>query len=479
MKSGIIFSLAFIALYLRSYAQCPLGTSYGAANAPAYSGIQVIANAVDGPCHFSNDYATFSGLTIGRSYTTGTCTGVGGSTSGSGTTLGNVITLRDGAGNLLSSGSSNAGGHCLTFTATTTTVLVQVNINNGLCNAVASCSSIGMICNDCTPPPPPANDFCVNATPLTPQANASSCSSPVAATTLGADPVNSNTSCGGVATNDDVWFSFQAGNTSQTVRFENVSATSGIVNGMGMDVYTVCGGTPGACFSAISLVNGSGQATLTNLTTGNNYLLHVWTVGTNNSADFSVCVINPPPAPVELLAFKGETHGTANLLYWQTATEKNVKQYTVERSTDAVQWSTAGIHAALEHGNTRLNEYRWLDEKPLAHAYYRLRTEEFNGNIHISATVEVERLNEGLSLVLASSSPASDHLLVRCNTVEEGKMTIVLLDRAGLFVRKFVQEVPKGTREMSLPVEDLPAGYYMVQAFSDRARTLPLRFIKM
>lgn len=146
---------------------------------------------------------------------------------------------------------------------------------------------------------PPANDNCTgtNGTPvaLTPQSFATSCSSPVAATTVGA--TQSNTNCSTTATNDDVWFSFTANATTQTVRFEGVTAVSGTVTSMGMDTYTTCGGTNSNCNTGVTLTSGAGQANLTGLTIGASYFLRVWTTGTSNSATFNICIIDPPPPP--------------------------------------------------------------------------------------------------------------------------------------------------------------------------------------
>jgi hypothetical protein len=143
---------------------------------------------------------------------------------------------------------------------------------------------------------PPANNDCAGAVTLTPQSFASSCSSPVSATTVNA--TQSNTNCSATATNDDVWFVFTASATTQTVRFEGVTAVSGTVTSMGMDTYTTCGGTNSNCNTSITLTSGNGQANLTGLTIGTQYFLRVWTAGTSNSATFNICIISPPPPPV-------------------------------------------------------------------------------------------------------------------------------------------------------------------------------------
>jgi hypothetical protein len=191
--------------------------------------------------------------------------------------------------------------------------------------APASCSAFCFT----TSVAPPANDNCTgtNGTPvsLTPQPNAASCSSPVAATTVGA--TQSNTNCSTTATNDDVWFTFTANATSEIVRFENVVTASGTVTAMGMDLYTTCGGTNTNCNTALTLVSGNVQGTLTGLTAGVTYFLRVWTTGVSNSATFNICVIDPPPPPANddcsgasVLTTSSGWPCTATALSWASAT---------------------------------------------------------------------------------------------------------------------------------------------------------------
>ena len=145
-----------------------------------------------------------------------------------------------------------------------------------------------------TPPPPPSNDICFNPVSLTPQAFASSCSSPVTATTSNANiPASGCISEG----QDDVWFTFTANATTEIVRFQSVVATLGTVTAMGLSLYTACGGTQTNCTTSIPLNFGDGQVNLTGLTSGTTYLLRVWTAGTFNFANFDICIINPLPPP--------------------------------------------------------------------------------------------------------------------------------------------------------------------------------------
>jgi Secretion system C-terminal sorting domain len=296
----ILFLLAFGLVNHNLNAQCPfVGSLYGTAAAPSFSGQAVLAlNAGSAACNYASasgdDYVSFTSLTAGNTYVV---------TSSASSTLPAVantdeltvyLSTNTTTGNHVGFGT----GGVVTFTAATSgTYFFIITPSGSACGTTqATCRYLSIQCTSCpAPPPPPANNECAGAVTLTPQSFASSCTSPVSATT--ANATQSNTNCSSTATNDDVWFVFTASATTQTVRFEGVTAVSGTVTSMGMDTYTTCGGTNSNCNTSITLTSGNGQANLTGLTIGTQYFLRVWTAGTSNSATFNICIISPPPPP--------------------------------------------------------------------------------------------------------------------------------------------------------------------------------------
>lgn len=142
-------------------------------------------------------------------------------------------------------------------------------------------------------PPPPANDDCAGATPVTvnPDLN---CGSTTAGTIQNATASSqSTTACSGTE-DDDVWFSFVATSTSHTIDLLNVTGST-------TDLYhSVWSGT---C-PTLSLVTGScsdpNSSTVTGLTPGQTYFIRVysWTSTPGQTTSFDVCVgTTPPPGP--------------------------------------------------------------------------------------------------------------------------------------------------------------------------------------
>ena len=151
-----------------------------------------------------------------------------------------------------------------------------------------------------TLPPPPANDECAGAT-LIATSPSGACSF-VAVSTTAARQSLPNPTCTTTNNNDDVWYSFVAPSNSLKVSFNSMVATSGTATTLGYALYTSCGGTQVACTSSFGS-SGSGSQTVTLsplLVQGQTYLIRVWTGGTNNSANFNLCLeantVAAPPA---------------------------------------------------------------------------------------------------------------------------------------------------------------------------------------
>ncbi len=144
-----------------------------------------------------------------------------------------------------------------------------------------------------TPPPPPSNDNCTAATPLTVNSNLL-CTITALGSTASALPSTGipAPSCGATGVNDDVWYSFVAVQAFHTIALTNIS---GIVTDMVMAVYT------GANCGTLTQLQCSDPNTmsLNGLVPGQTYYVRVWTftASAGSFANFTICVGTPPPPP--------------------------------------------------------------------------------------------------------------------------------------------------------------------------------------
>jgi len=144
--------------------------------------------------------------------------------------------------------------------------------------------------NICVTHAPPANDDCTGATSLTSNTSCVNTASTLnLATANGATPLG----CFAAGTYYDVWFSFVAANTTETVTLSSLGAN---ITNPRMQLY---GGT---CAGLTNLTAcGTTSITKSGLTIGTTYYVRVANLGTNPSgsgtvANFDICVTHTAPA---------------------------------------------------------------------------------------------------------------------------------------------------------------------------------------
>ncbi len=144
--------------------------------------------------------------------------------------------------------------------------------------------------NICVTHTPPANDNCAGATSLT---SNSSCVNTAATLNLATANGTTPLGCLAAGTYYDVWFSFVAANTTETVTISNLGAN---ITNPRMQIY---GGT---CAGLTNLsACGTTSITQSGLTIGSTYYVRVANLGSSPSgagsvADFNICVTHTAPA---------------------------------------------------------------------------------------------------------------------------------------------------------------------------------------
>lgn len=103
--------------------------------------------------------------------------------------------------------------------------------------------------------------------------------------------------------------------------------------------------------------------------------------------------------PIILISFTGKSlTNTTNLLEWTTSTEINNDYFTLERSSDAQNFSAIGIVNGAGNSNISLN-YNFIDETPLQGVnYYRLKQTDFNGEYSYSNIIALTNNNQDYSI---------------------------------------------------------------------------------
>lgn len=138
---------------------------------------------------------------------------------------------------------------------------------------------------------PPANDECATAVSINPDLTCTGAAT-VSGSIQGA--TNSGVASTTGTADDDVWYSFVAENTTQIVTLTNPNGTDFVTQ--------ILSGSCGS-FTSLGYYDADpNNLNVTGLTVGNTYFIRVYsyyaTPIVNPNAQFSLCVQNPPPPPV-------------------------------------------------------------------------------------------------------------------------------------------------------------------------------------
>ncbi len=178
-----------------------------------------------------------------------------------------------------------------------------------------------------------------------------------------------------------------------------------------------------------------------------------------------------PILPVELISFNAGCDGATAQLNWVTATEISNDYFTIERSTDAVNFEE--VATVNGHGNTSIMiNYNWTDDNPLdGTAYYRLKQTDFNGAFEYHGIRTVSCKQDGNISVYPN--PFENSFTVQLSDNTTYPITVEVMDYLGRKV--YAKQVETSITKIDL--NDLPSSTYFVKVFNETTQ-LVKRIVK-
>ncbi|MEN7550683.1 T9SS type A sorting domain-containing protein [Rapidithrix thailandica] len=164
------------------------------------------------------------------------------------------------------------------------------------------------------------------------------------------------------------------------------------------------------------------------------------------------------PLPVELLSFEAVLNEQFSaLLKWEVASEINHAGYTVERSSDARNWSRVGDVKGMGVDVTTLQRYSLPDPQPVnGLVYYRLKVSDLDGGIEYSKIVSVEA-SQGLEVLEIFPNPADQYLQVKLPNA-----SLYRLDLLTTLGQKVPVQVVSSRFGLRVNTTDIPDGVYFL-----------------
>jgi len=190
------------------------------------------------------------------------------------------------------------------------------------------------------------------------------------------------------------------------------------------------------------------------------------------------------PMPVTLMNFNGirKANGTVDLT-WNTVTETNNKGFELMKSADGINFSSiAFVNSKANSGNSNsLLIYTYTDTHAFSsNNYYRLRQIDKDGKSSLSDVVFIKGSKvDRLELSRIYPNPVINQLNFVISSPKTDKIDIVVTDAAGKVIIKESRQVTIGDNTMSMNVQILQAGSYIIKAIcAEGCETSLKKFIK-
>ncbi len=220
------------------------------------------------------------------------------------------------------------------------------------------------------------------------------------------------------------------------------------------------GSTSGADWSAPGTMNGDNGA---GRLIADGYALRM---GLASFSEFGIgrASTNGNPLPIELVSFTAQPNAEKQVvLNWTTALEINNDYFTIERSTDGVNFEEVALVNGA--GNSQQeNTYSTVDAAPVSGlSYYRLKQTDFDGGFEYSGMVNVTiGVAEPTAEITVYPNPANTGQQVQINIANsDAKFTVEIYEIGS---GRLVYNAETASQNHLLDVPDgLAAGAYLVR----------------
>lgn len=214
--------------------------------------------------------------------------------------------------------------------------------------------------------------------------------------------------------------------------------------------------------------------TTTGSVTGANRMYSIWFKNFTYSAPLKTL-------PVKLVSFDATLNNKNKVdLKWTTATEENVSHFVVERSTDGVNFSDAGLVFAVGNSTQKIN-YSLTDDISNVNAtviYYRLCSVDNDGKFTYSE-VRIIRITKDANsnvAIITYPNPVSNelHITVPANW-QNKQISFELFNANGQLMKR--TDNSSSSQTETINVNDLSRGLYIVRV-SCNGETAQQKIIK-
>lgn len=273
---------------------------------------------------------------------------------------------------------------------------------------------------------------------------------------------------------NDVWYKFR---TNAVGGSASIDVLTFVENGVSMDAVVeafsgTCSGLVALSCIDAAIENDIETLDLTGLLPNTTYYVRIY--GWQTSAGTGPNLFTQQPfdievygtavvIPVELMSFTGKIQDKSNRLDWQTASEKNVQTFIVERSNTADNGFVAIAEVKAVGNSSAVNNYAFSDVSPFSVSCYRLKSKDLDGSEQLSKIITVERKDGKFGINRIFPSPTTNETTIDFTSNEKGTVELTVFDVLGRQILQKNVAVTEGAYFEKINVANFTNGTYFVR----------------
>jgi Secretion system C-terminal sorting domain len=194
---------------------------------------------------------------------------------------------------------------------------------------------------------------------------------------------------------------------------------------------------------------------------GNNTVSFVVDADVLNKKKFTLATTDEgvSPLPIALLNFEVKANNNTVDLVWTTLTEINNDYFTIEKSTNLIDWSMVSEMKGAGNSNKSIN-YKTSDLNPfMGISYYRLKQTDFDGKYSYSDIKKIS-FNSDNKIVLYPNI-FNNQFTIEGNNIESREINIFNL--IGQDVKHFTKQTKTSDSQIVIDAINLSTGFYYVK----------------
>ena len=187
---------------------------------------------------------------------------------------------------------------------------------------------------------------------------------------------------------------------------------------------------------------------------------------------------NEQPVIAEFISFQADAYEDFVELSWEIPSEKTIKGYEVQRSSDGGSFEQIGWLDA-DHFTEAGASYLFIDKdfNPISELHYRIKLVDAEGHIEYSQTEQIQVREQILNFEITEGQNANTRTIkVTSNTEDMAQLDI--FDAEGKRVLHKSYAIHKGTTSKEINLEPLPKGVYILNYSTRNKKNWTERLVK-